>query len=336
MVGGGRRLGVAVALAAAVAGASACTADPTGGRSVRTEPEAASPAAPIPLSEDAVGPGGPIAEGFVVPDGAWLLAGAVPSGAWRTDDGDLVVDRGWTAHLAVPGDPRPVLRSIIDQAGEQGFKLRPDHSRGQVSWRDVPFCSWMDDVYTCQASGFDGDQRGARELRARFNRAPAVDGRPPVSHMTITLADIDPPRTPQLEPFGTPANPMGPEPPSVDDDWPALAGRGDQLGGAFGPRDMYRFRIEPGSRLVAPPFSPDGWSWNRYVAVLVITGDVEEAVAAYRAQHPNRDLGEPWTSPDGTRVSRFGDGGAGGPDYGITVVEREREPAILLIDAGYD
>lgn len=286
----------------------------------------------MPLSEDAVGAEGVIADGFTVPAGAWLLGGVIPGGI----HGD-VTDRGWSAYLAIPDDPRPVLRSIIDQAGEQGFKLRPGKVGG-ASWREATFCHLEEDHYTCKADGFDGDQEGARYLQALVYRWPGEGGRPPVSYLELWMADGEHtgPSPVDREPFGTPGNPMGPTPLPIESGWPDLPVVGGPIGEEYEPDDLYRFEVEPGSRLIAPTFSrvPDGW--GGYAAIIAITGDPTVVAAAYGEQNGGRAFINPWTSPDGTKMSVFGDGGAGGSEYVLTLVEPPTQPAFLHLSVGYD
>lgn len=291
----------------------------------------------MPLSEDVVGAGGTIADGLVVPSGARLLAGVIPadrSGSYR---GEPVIDQGWTAFLAVLGDPRPVLRSIIDQGTNLGFKLRPGKVGG-ATWRGVTFCHQQEDRYTCQALGFDGDEDGARSLQAHVYQWPEADGRPPVSYLELRLGDgehVAPSPTDQ-EPVGTPGNPMGPAPSEIGANWPDLPEVGGAIGESYEPDDLYRFAVEPGSRLVAPTFFSDPIGWVGYAAIIAITGDPAEVAAAYGEQHGGREFVDPWTTPDGTRVSVFGGGGAGGADYVLTLVEPPTQPAFLYLSTGYD
>jgi hypothetical protein len=306
----------------------ACSSDGSDG----VAPELpAGPADPIPvLAEAVVEAGEPIADGFTVPEGAVLLGRAIPNGIEVVYDGEPIIDEGWTAYLVVPGDPRPVVEAVIDEASAAGFDMRV----GTIYASGESLCATGTDRaspgYACGAQGWDGEPDASRRLSLDFVRSAEGD-RPALSFLQLRL--VDSARPPGGGRLGPAMGERGPAAPDVAEAW-VLPGEGDVIGEEFGPEDLYRFEVVAGSRLIGPLMSNlDG---PGYVALLEVTGDLEQVWRAYAQQHGEAMVGEPLVAADGTTTRTSAGGGAGGSDFAITIVEPPEGDPLLRLVVGYD
>jgi hypothetical protein len=318
-------VGVA-AVAALVLGA--CTSD--GSDAAAPEPPAG-PADPIPVLAEAVAEAGePIADGFTVPEGAVLLGRAIPNGIGVVYDGEPVIDEGWTAYLVVPGDPRPVVEAVVDEASATGFDMRV----GTIYASGESLCAAGTDRsspgYACGAQGWDGEPDASRRLSVDFVRTAEGD-RPALSFLELRL--VDSARPPGGGGPGPRIGERGPAAPDVADARP-LPGEGEVIGEAFGPEDLYRFEVVAGSRLIGPLMS--NLNGPGYVALFEVTGELEQVWRAYAQQHGEASAGDPLVAADGTTTRTSAGGGAGGPDFAITIVEPPEGDPLLRLAVGYD
>lgn len=307
---------------------SACTSD----GSEASSPEVpAGPADPIPvLAEAVVEAGEPISDGFTVPEGAVLLGRAIPKGV-TNQAGDL--DRGWDAYLVVPGDPRLVVRSLIEQAEGDGFAVR-SYALASDRYPSGTVCGETDEGYRCSVVGFDPLGAPERTFEVQFVRAePAVGGVVARSWLRASLSDAERPEASYATEYPLPEvtgdGPVAPDAPREM----VLPEVGDAVGEEFADQGMFRFRIEEGSEPIGPVLEQPGG--GRYTVLLAVDGDLDDVVARYLVQHDGREFQDPVTTDDGTVVRTYGGGGAGGSEFLLRSVQPPDGPPVLRLEVVY-
>lgn len=288
---------------------------------------AAGPAGPIPVSAaDVVEAGGPIAQGYTVPDGAVLLGKAIPAG-------QDIPHGGWDAHLLVPGDPRPVMDALVRQAEADGFDVR-SYALARDQYPSGSLCDDVDDSYRCSAFGVVSPNGEGGSISMDLVRQPAGPDAPvPASWLRMSLWE-EGHRVTSTRPLPA-IDRDGPEPPALPDGWvlPAVGDLvGDEFGGEFDGEDgsdLQAFEIVEGSRAIAPVLSDGDLS---YTLLLAVTGDLDDVISSYLAQHDGMEGTAPAMAGDGSRVATYGGGGAGGPEFTLQSVEPPDGPPVLLLE----
>ena len=291
---------------------------------------AGGPAAPIPVSaSDVVEAGGPIASGFTVPEGAVLLGRAIPVGP-------DIPHGGWDAYLLVPGDPRPVMAALVRQAEADGFDIR-SYALARDQYPSGSLCDNVDEGYRCSAVGVDSPSGEGRSVTMGVVRQSSGPDAPvPASWLQVSLWEEGRQAT---STYPLPAiDREGPEPPALPDGW-ALPAVGDVVGDEFGGEfdgedgsDLQAFEIVEGSRAIAPVLSTGDLG---YTLLLAVTGDLDDVISRYLAQHDGIEGTAPAMTDDGSRVATYGGGGAGGPEFTLRSVEPPDGPPILLLQVNY-
>jgi hypothetical protein len=276
------------------------------------------------------GPGTPLRDGLEVAEGTVLLGTVFPTGAAVSINGVPVEDRGWRASLLVTGDPVEVMRAYLAQAADAGLGEFPD---GAGSCKDDEKayyrCEAWSGVWTAAEGGF---------FSAVLHRREAMGATAAVSHLLLTYRNAGRSTSPTTISFTE----SGAERPSgvpVPSRWEPLAGPGEPFGVGFAPTRP--LTVEPGSLLVAPPgINLD--LFDTYVAVLLVTGDPDEVMAAYADQVADlENVSNPparvrFRRDDGAVVlSTFAEV-AGGDSWSLEAVVREGEPTWVLVETTYD
>ena len=301
---------------------------------VISDTAAGGPADPIPVSaSDVVEAGGPIAPGFTVPDGAVLLGRAIPVGP-------DIPHGGWEAHLLVPSDPRPVMVDMVRQAEADGFDVR-SYALARDLYASGSLCDDVDvdvdDSYRCSAVGVDSPSGDGRSISIGVVRQPSgPDAAVPAAWLRVSLWEEGDQAT---STYPLPAiDRQGPEPSALPDGWvlPAVGDVvGDEFGGEFDGEagsDLQAFQIVEGSRAIAPVLSTGDLG---YTLLLAVTGDLDDVISRYLAQHDGKEGTAPAMTDDGSRVATYGGGGAGGPEFTLRSVEPPDGPPILLLQVNY-
>ncbi len=81
--------------------------------------------------------------------------------------------------------------------------------------------------------------------------------------------------------------------------------------------------------MIAPVLSDNGAS---YTVVLAVTAELDDVISRYLAQHDGMQRNEPATTEDGSRVTTYRGGGAGGPEFFLRSVEPPDGPTVLVLE----
>lgn len=239
---------------------------------------------PYPVDESSIrGPGHPLLGGFQVAEGTWLLGAAFPRHVVVNIPADERTNRaasqldvfGWDAVLALIGGAEEAVQRYLEQAASVGFPAESQESR----------CAEESGTMTCDGfatrSGETEQTEVLLEIRAVAGGVIA-DTEYPQAFVHIHVDGLeDPP-----EPRATSDRP--------DDEKPNYAGgKPSQEGERFGgnaekdrpARQTPSFKVAPGSRLVAPPYTEEhAIPAPVQYAVVRITGSKDAALADYQNQ----------------------------------------------------
>jgi hypothetical protein len=271
------------------------------------------------LGEHTSGAGAELGDGFTVVDGTVLLGDVVPTGADVEFEGRIIEDRGWRAMLLVTGDAETVLDAYAGQAADMDLPLTdPYGGRGCLDDRSG--------VVSCARRGQAGSDQDVRSVQIELERAPASDGRAPLSHLTIDYTETgEPPYPPRASDTCPSYICRTVAPPPVPTEWPPLPKVGQPYETDVG---QVPGRVEPGSHLVAHPASPFGIA---SLALFVVTGHPEDVLDRYAHQQETRDVFEERRRDDGATVLERS-WRAGGGEYDASAVIRDDHPIYLLLE----
>ncbi|NLA36067.1 MAG: hypothetical protein GX868_10335 [Actinobacteria bacterium] len=222
-------------------------------------------------------------DGFVVPKGAVAIGAPLRLPSNVIYKGVPVKERGWRIYFAVPGDPRPVVADLAQQLDRSGFTMRPAEFIDQ-GWKTTTtaFCTQNASSYDCAGLAQPAAPQDRRTVVLMFHRREAENGRPPESHLQLTLFDSD---RPQIfnQPLGDAGASVGPNPPAVTPAWPSLPNVGAQFGLGYDPA-AEPLTVEPDSRLIAATVQSSGCLQPGYEALLTLDRDHDDVFKAYLAQ----------------------------------------------------
>jgi hypothetical protein len=263
------------------------------------------------------GPGTRIGDGFTVADGSVLVGDPLPP---RAQYGPRRPE-GWRALLLVTGGARDVLDAYARQAAAIGLPVAPQFTTGA--------CRPDTELLACELWGEQRTSERTRRVELSLQRGRAEGDPGPVSHLVIRYETIGPPPYGEVVDNGCRCPPGDRDAPAPED-WPPLPGDGERLEAAV-TRMQPGLAVEPGSQLVAHPTSlSEGYGAS--LALLVVTDDPEEVLAAYVDQLPDSydHVEERSRFRGGTVLHRFW--GQGGGTYQADLVLREGRPAYLAIE----